>query len=48
MSELRVLAFGAWDRGPGYPRGEALLRALRVAGAEVIECRFELPFAGVD
>ena len=42
----RILAFGAWDRGPGYPRGDALLAGLRHHGAEVDECRFELPYAG--
>ena len=48
MSGLRVLAFGAWDRGPGYPRAEALLRGLRSHGVEIQECRFDLPYSGAE
>ena len=48
MSAGKVLAFGAWDRGDGYPRGAALLEGLRGAGVEVEECSFEAPYAGVD
>lgn len=48
MSELRVLAFGAWDSGAGYPRADALLLGLRSSGCLVDECRFELPFAGTE
>jgi len=48
VSELRVLAFGAWDSGAGYPRADALLLGLRSSGCLVDECRFELPFAGTE
>lgn len=46
MSQTRVLAFGAWDRGPGYPRARSLLQGLRLSGVSVTECRIELPFGG--
>lgn len=44
----RVLVCGAWDRGPGYPRSESLLTALRVAQVEVHECRIDVPWRGAD
>ncbi|MHC4515292.1 MAG: glycosyltransferase family 4 protein [Planctomycetota bacterium] len=45
-SGLSVLAFGAWDRGPGYPRAGGLIAGLRKQGAEVHECHLDLPHAG--
>ena len=48
MSQIRVLAFGAWDQGPGYPRTHSLFQGLRLAGVSVTECRVDLPFAGVS
>ncbi|HTR18384.1 MAG TPA: glycosyltransferase [Candidatus Paceibacterota bacterium] len=36
MKPLRVCWFGIYD--PAYPRNDILLRGLRAAGAEVIEC----------
>ena len=46
MSGIRVLVFGAWDTGPGYPRSDALLGGLRRGGVDVSETRIELPRAG--
>ena len=46
MTAIKVLAFGAWDRGPGYPRGTSLLDGLRSRSIDVVECRFELPYQG--
>lgn len=48
MSGLRVLAFGAWDRGEGYPRGSALLEGLRSCGVQVTECHIDSPYSGSD
>jgi glycosyltransferase involved in cell wall biosynthesis len=39
VPSLRVLAFGGWDDGPGYPRARTLLSALAARGVEVRECR---------
>ena len=47
-SGQRILAFGTWDRGPGYPRAEALFAALRRQGHTVVECRIELPYGGAE
>lgn len=46
MIDLSVLVFGAWDRGPGYPRADALIAGLRLQGVAVHECHLELPGAG--
>ena len=46
MSGLRVLAFGAWDEGMGYPRPAGLFLGLRRNGITVDECRVKLPAAG--
>ncbi len=35
----RVLVFGAWDDGPGYPRTPSILASFRSLGWEVAECR---------
>lgn len=48
MSNTRVLVFGSWDRGDGYPRATALLDGLRQMGAEVTECYAEVPYAGPE
>jgi glycosyltransferase involved in cell wall biosynthesis len=48
VSGIEVLAFGAWDRGAGYPRGTALLDSLRRRGVAVTECRVDLPYQGAD
>jgi glycosyltransferase involved in cell wall biosynthesis len=46
VSSLSVLVFGAWDRGPGYPRADALIAGLRQQGVTVHECHLQLPAAG--
>ena len=48
MSNTRVLVFGSWDRGDGYPRATALLDGLRQMGAEVTECYAEVPYSGSE
>ncbi len=48
MKGPSVLAFGAWDRGSGYPRASALIEGLRKQGAAVRECHLELPYAGAE
>ena len=35
---LRIVYFGTYSRGAGYPRSRVLMRALAAAGAEVVEC----------
>jgi glycosyltransferase involved in cell wall biosynthesis len=35
----RVLVFGTYDLGAGYPRTRSLLQALAAAGVELVECR---------
>lgn len=42
----RVLSFGCWESGPGYPRARTLVRALMEAGCEVVSCREEPPKMG--
>lgn len=42
----RVLVFGAWDDGPGYPRPRSLLRALDDTGHDVVAWRLPPTFAG--
>jgi len=39
---MRVLWFGTYSVGPGYPRNTVLVESLRAAGAEVRECRAPL------
>ncbi len=39
---MRVLWFGTYSRGGGYPRNEVLMDALRSVGAEVVECHVPL------
>ncbi|MFQ5845991.1 MAG: glycosyltransferase, partial [Planctomycetota bacterium] len=39
---MRVLWFGTYSVGPGYPRNTALIGALRSVGVEVAECRVPL------
>lgn len=39
----RVLVAGVWDDGPGYPRTDSLLQALRSTDVEVEICRVEPP-----
>lgn len=46
MSQPRILVFGAWDSGAGYPRAESLLQALRDLRYDVAEWRVDLPYAG--
>lgn len=46
MSKPRVLVGGSWDTGPGYPRAESMISALRSSGFEVAECRGDLPCLG--
>ncbi|MEZ5963402.1 MAG: glycosyltransferase [Planctomycetota bacterium] len=43
---VRVLVFGAWDDGVGYPRPRSLLRALNDTGHEVVAWRLPSTFAG--
>ena len=43
---MRILIAGTWDEGPGYPRTDALRRALRVSGHELRECRVDPPTEG--
>jgi glycosyltransferase involved in cell wall biosynthesis len=38
---VRVLYFGTYSRGEGYPRNRVLIEGLRRAGAEVFECHVE-------
>jgi glycosyltransferase involved in cell wall biosynthesis len=47
-TDLSVLAFGAWDRGHGYPRADGLIAGLRKQGAEVQECHLALPCGGAE
>jgi glycosyltransferase involved in cell wall biosynthesis len=46
MTRPRVLVFGAWDSGAGYPRADSLLLGLRGMGCEVAEWRLDLPYGG--
>jgi len=39
---VRVLWFGTYSRGGGYPRNEVLMDALRSVGVEVAECHVPL------
>lgn len=39
---MRVLYFGTYSVGPGYPRNTVLAESLRAAGARVVECRAPL------
>ncbi len=39
---MRVLYFGTYSVGPGYPRNTVLIESLRAAGADVKECRAPL------
>jgi len=41
-----ILAAGAWDDAPEYPRARSLLSALRHSGNDVVEYRAELPYGG--
>lgn len=45
MTRLRVLAFGACDEGPGYPRAPALLADLRRI-TDLAVCTFAPPWSG--
>jgi len=42
----RVLVFGAWDDGPGYPRARSLLRALGDSGHDLMLWRLPSALAG--
>lgn len=42
----RVLLFGCWERGPGYPRPHTLTGALAEAGFDLQTCREEPPRMG--
>ncbi|MCA8958758.1 MAG: glycosyltransferase [Planctomycetes bacterium] len=44
----KVLVFGCWDRGCGYPRSDALLEAMRRRGVVVHECHFTMPYRGPE
>lgn len=46
MSGPRILVFGAWDSGAGYPRADSLLQALRALQYDVAEWRVDLPYPG--
>ncbi|MFI5403949.1 MAG: hypothetical protein ACHQ1G_13505, partial [Planctomycetota bacterium] len=39
---MRVLWFGTYSTGPGYPRTTVLVEGLRAAGVEVTECHVPL------
>jgi hypothetical protein len=39
---VRVLWFGTYSVGPGYPRNTVLIEGLRAAGVEVAECHVPL------
>jgi glycosyltransferase involved in cell wall biosynthesis len=39
---VRVLYFGTYSVGPGYPRNTVLVESLRATGARVVECRAPL------
>jgi len=39
---VRILWFGTYSRGGGYPRSEVLIDALRSVGEEVVECHVPL------
>lgn len=43
---MKVLVFGCWDEGDGYPRTKGLLAALEASGVEWSPCRVEPPAAG--
>jgi len=36
---VRIVYFGTYSSGAGYPRSRVLIKALRSAGAEVVECQ---------
>lgn len=38
---MRVLYFGTYSLGPGYPRNRVLIKGLRRAGVEVAECHVD-------
>ena len=44
---LRIVWFGSYSRGPGYPRSETLIEGLRGLGHEVVEIHAPL-FSGAD
>jgi glycosyltransferase involved in cell wall biosynthesis len=44
---LRIVWFGSYSKGPGYPRAETLIDGLRAAGHDVVEVHAPL-FAGAD
>lgn len=39
---MRVLYFGTYSTGEGYPRNSVIIRGLRAHGVEVVECHQEL------
>ncbi len=43
---MRILIAGTWDEGPGYPRTDALRRALVGLGHDVRQCRVDPPAEG--
>ena len=43
VSQPRVLVCGAWDVGPGYPRPQSLMDALKLLPVEAVPCRLVLP-----
>ena len=39
---MRVLYFGTYSVGPGYPRNTVLMESLESVGVEVVECHAPL------
>ncbi len=39
---MRILYFGTYSKGPGYPRNTNIIEGLRLNGCEVIECHYPL------
>ncbi len=44
---MRVLYFGTYSKGEGYPRNETIINGLRLNGVEVVECHYPL-WQGVE
>lgn len=44
---IKVLYFGTYSKGPGYPRNTNIIEGLRLNGCDVIECHYPL-WRGVE
>ncbi len=44
---MRILYFGTYSKGEGYPRNDTIINGLRLNGVEVVECHYPL-WQGVE